>query len=358
MDALEKKCLNKEPPPSGVVDVLYYIADQRKATAKLASAYNAAIIEALMSARRELGEPPLQAQLQQAFDAHEQRRCNILSVESSLSEAALARSARANSACGLATTPPAQTRQQLPRDTCLRMGEASGPPPGWVMSPDPEGGYIRVSSMQSTVSSMQSAEQLTSPPRWKPPPRAEGEELSLLERHVCEQKSGLNTCRSALKELDARARDLVAETSDDSPNRENADFVRDPAERFLLDQLMCVRTPAKIMIMGEMNSGKSLLLNTLLRFGEGNKKNPGLLPSTNKPCTKRITVLKYARSPTVELHAGWSCDPDHVAALTRAWTEHLHGGGSLHGLVAREGPEDESPDEPPPPPESVLQVDM
>ena len=152
--------------------------------------------------------------------------------------------------------------------------------------------------------------------RWDSPPRVEGFDPSVMERLICDDTSGLNECRAAIKSLDRRARKVV----EDANVGKVADFVHDQDERGLLDKLMSKRMPAKVMIMGEMNCGKSMLLNTLLRFGDGTKRYPGLLPTTNQPCTLRITLLKYSETPVVTLHGSRESDKGQIETLARAWT--------------------------------------
>ena len=192
--------------------------------------------------------------------------------------------------------------------------------------------------------------------RWQAPP---SEGISLLESTCFEASSELYRCRTAIVELDASARRLVADTEASSPNHESgrryhADFVRSAEERKQLDMLMKEKTPAKIMVMGEMNSGKSMLINTMLRLGAGNKKSPGLLPSSNKPCTMHVTTLSYSDLPTVKFKVPSNADGQHIRQCEDQWTEVLREGRSLHGLLGRVEEGDDSPCVP----DNVLQVEL
>ena len=58
----------------------------------------------------------------------------------------------------------------------------------------------------------------------------------------------------------------------------------------------------KVAVVGEYSSGKSSLLNVLLRLQTPNgKKTEGLLPTANSPTTAVITTLVYDQAFSIEI---------------------------------------------------------
>ena len=163
---------------------------------------------------------------------------------------------------------------------------------------------------------------------WQAP---DSEGLSIIEKTCFEASSEISKCRSALVELDASARELVKGTQ--APGRGDAspaDFVDSIEERKALDDLMQEKMPAKIMVMGEMNAGKSSLITRLLSLKLGKK---GLLPTQNKHSTQNVTVLKYSDLPTVKFVVQKGADRLHVRDCEERWTRELREGRSLHNLL-------------------------
>ena len=129
-----------------------------------------------------------------------------------------------------------------------------------------------------------------------------------------------------LDDLAQKAAIPEPEHNEAGPTNFTRDYIKKGASREDIKRLLGHR-PLKLMIVGERSTGKSTLWNALLNRRPSETNLAHLLPTNAKGCTSRITVLKWAAEPCINLvytsRAVTSAQATAVAALERDLTAEL-----------------------------------